>query len=834
MLLGLAALGLAACFTGPAWGQDFKRPDGSVPLPLDWSDQHLIYTVGFTPEQASKMQADPRYFVAAHAHGKALTDAMAGIGYPAVTRKTTAGAPVAIVRTAGATRGTPPVERALPAAKTKQGLNKDWSVSLGVGGVAAGMYPAKYDFDVNAAPNCTNDFAVFPVNTTTGSTRSKVVATFTTSASSAGSVKFVVTPNGQSAVTLTLNAVTSGSTNSTQFVVSTSTNQEATDATNLATAINDNLSTTTPASARMVAIPNVPSAGDVNVYALAPGTAATISSSVVSGISNLSVAATNGTDGSQADIVGFNQLYSGTSPSPYCTGLSFPEFTFSYAAGVGGVATSPVLTLDGKQIIFVENDSNIGAILHHLTIGSGTKEYGTCTNSGTATPTCAIHAVTPDGSGGSTATDDMLPLDLALVTAGTVDVDSYSSPFVDYATNDLYVGDNTGHLAAFSGAYDGGTLAYVGGNFPVTVSANALTAPVVDVSGSPVDIFIGDSGGFLYQYTTAGVIVGTKLTLTTNSGAGGVRDGAVVDSTNSVGYVTAGCDSAGTLPQLTQFGYTGSGLTAKATADINYTGGSTSTNSCGSSIPMYRPALNNIYYTAGIGGTNAGVTVCETNDNGRWYSAVVTYEFSGGTMSTSYTGFRYTSVSAATTCSPLTEFYGLDVSKTPTAVTTATGNPTTVTVTVSNTFVAKQYVTIAGVNSGTGGCSGAVATAIDGEQVLATASGTAITFTIPVSTASNGTCTLSTPTAVGPTQDYLFYGTNIPEAFTYLLPSTSVGSGGSSATNTTTADVAGGTSGMIIDNDSGDGQASSIYFGTLAACSGSNYCAIKLTQSGLL
>jgi hypothetical protein len=822
-------LGLAACLTGPALGQDFKRPDGSVPLVMDWSDQHVVYTVGFTPEQASKMQGDPRYFVAAHAHGAALTNAMSEIGYPTITKKTLTSATAASPTTASATTAHTTSEGVIPAAKQKPkpALNKDWSVSLGAGGVAAGMYPAKYVYDVNAAPDCTNDFVVFPINTTTGSSRSKVVATFSSSASSAGSVTFKVTPSGGSAVSLTLTAITSGVPTSTQFTVSTSANQQATDATNLATAINANLSST--AAARMVALA---SGGAVTIYTLAPGTAATLSAPVInSGIANLSFAGVvTGTNGTQANIVGFNQLYSGS--SPFCTGLTYPEFIFSYASGVGGVATSPVLSLDGTQIAFVENDANIGAILHVLTKATGSTEHGTCTNSGTATPTCATAAVTPGVSGGSTASDQMLPLDLALVTADTVDVDSYSSPFVNYGTNDAYVGDTTGHLAAFTGVF-ASTLAYAGGSFPVTVSANALTSPVVDVSGSPVDIFIGDSGGFLYQYSTAGAIVGTKLTLTTNSGAGGVRDGAVVDSTNSVGYVTAGCDSGGTLPQLTQFGYTGSGLSNKATADINYTGGSTSTNSCGTGIHMYHPALNNIYYTAGIGGTNAGVTVCETNDNGAWYSAIVTYEFSGGTMSTSYTGFRYTSVSAGTTCSPLTEFYGLDVSKTPTAVTTANGNPTTVTVTVSNTFVAKQYVTIAGVTSGTGGCSSAVATAIDGEQVLATASGTAITFTIPVSTATAGTCTLSTPTAVGPTQDYLFYGTSTPEAFTYLLPSTSVGSGGSSATNTTTADVAGGTSGMIIDNDSSDGQASSIYYGTLGFCTGSVYCAIKLTQSAL-
>ena len=49
-------------------------------------------------------------------------------------------------------------------------VNRDWSISLGTGGMAASMYPAKYTFDVNATPTCTAvsaavpDFVVYTVN----------------------------------------------------------------------------------------------------------------------------------------------------------------------------------------------------------------------------------------------------------------------------------------------------------------------------------------------------------------------------------------------------------------------------------------------------------------------------------------------------------------------------------------------------------------------------------------------------------------------------------------------------------------------------------------------
>jgi hypothetical protein len=76
--------------------------------------------------------------------------------------------------------------------------------------------------------------------------------------------------------------------------------------------------------------------------------------------------------------------------------------------------------------------------------------------------------------------------------------------------------------------------------------------------------------------------------------------------------------------------------------------------------------------------------------------------------------------------------------------------------------------------------------------------------------------------------------------YTLLLPNSLLVAQGDppiiTATNTT--DVAGGTSATTVDNDSTAGQASSIYFGTLATSTTicgttAAYCAVKLTQAGL-
>ncbi len=181
-------------------------------------------------------------------------------------------------------------------------MKKDWAISLGAGGVAQGMWPAKFSFNVNAPPSCTSDFLVFPVNTSTGNTRAKVVGTFTGEPTSGQTASVTITPTGGTAVTLTLTA--SNTTNTAlDFQVSSTT---ATNATNLAAAINRNLSGT--AGDRIVA---VVSGTTVTVYALTPGTRVTLTTAET--LANFSWGAvTAGTNGAQANIVGFNHLYSGS------------------------------------------------------------------------------------------------------------------------------------------------------------------------------------------------------------------------------------------------------------------------------------------------------------------------------------------------------------------------------------------------------------------------------------------------------------------------------------------------------------------------------------------
>lgn len=769
----------------PDFARYLARPDGSMPLILDWSNRHVIYTTGHTAEQADRMAKDPRAYAAFLAHGK-------------VPRRHD---PI----------GPHPVSK-------PRTLKRDWAVSLGSGETGWGVYPAKYSFDVNAPPSCTNDFVVFPQGAATGSSRANVLGTFTGDPMIGQTVSITITPTGSSPVTLTLAA---GTTNSgTTFAVS-GTNYVNTDAANLAAAINRNLS-----SVALDEVVAVKVANTLTLYALTAG--AGVALSTANNLSNFSWGPVlAGKSGSQANLVGFNNLYAG-SGSPLCAGYTYPTFKFSYAAGAGAAATSPVLSLDGRKIAFVENDGSeenytLGAILHVLTLGTGT-EYGGCTNNGTAAPTCATAAVIPGSTPGSNATDYMLPLGVMAVQGPVLAPtdDANSSPFVDYSNDVLYVGDSLGNLFSVSPVFGAGTPA-VNSGFPIAVDLpNALTSPVADV-GNTGNIFVGDDSQRLYNVTSAGVVEG-YITVGYNDLAFG--DGPVVDSTNGVGYAVAACNAVnGANPVVVQFSTTATGSPGVlATAEL-------SASRCITVLPMYNATPGNSYFTKGISSSTPGnngelLVAYDSEPNG----SLAQLQFTSGIMNTTaeytdtdnggFNGYYF---------SPLTEFYGNDQAYTIGSV-AQSGNTVTVT-TTANSFVSTQVVVISGIETGTGGCTSAAASAIDGEQTVTLTSPTTFTFTSAVNTnigGANGICNLASALATGPTQDYLFFSSTLPEMFAFDLPLTS-DTQTPASTNTTSVGYGGpigGEGGIIIDNDSSDGQASSIYF----SASG---LAIKLTQAGL-
>ena len=127
---------LSALSLRPAIGQNGPMRIG---LPQDWSQNHFFYTNPTSFADQMRLQQDPRYFFQQWARAAQARKPKPGPG-----------------------PGSSP--------------DVDWSYSLQTGKVAAGMYPAKFSFDVNATADCT-DFVVFALDVAGNSTSASAAQT---------------------------------------------------------------------------------------------------------------------------------------------------------------------------------------------------------------------------------------------------------------------------------------------------------------------------------------------------------------------------------------------------------------------------------------------------------------------------------------------------------------------------------------------------------------------------------------------------------------------------------------------------------------------------------
>jgi hypothetical protein len=200
------------------------------------------------------------------------------------------------------------------------------------------------------------------------------------------------------------------------------------------------------------------------------------------------------TSGTQANLVGINNLYTGATPA--CnSGSPWVAFAYNTVTQTGGqIETSPVLSSDGTKVAFVESTS-AGSYFHVLVlpnpIPTPPAQDGTVLS-----PLTPTSCTTPTTAGCMTT--------LTIETSAT---NSNSSPWVDYNTDTAYVGANNGVLYKITPVFGGGTPALVSdpGNWPVAVSTNkyntTLTSPIVDDNAGL--IFLGDGEGYLYSVKLA-------------------------------------------------------------------------------------------------------------------------------------------------------------------------------------------------------------------------------------------------------------------------------------------------------------------------------------------
>ncbi|HXY14192.1 MAG TPA: hypothetical protein VEI26_06815 [Terriglobales bacterium] len=234
----------------------------------------------------------------------------------------------------------------------------------------------------------------------------------------------------------------------------------------------------------------------------------------------------------QANILAFNNLYTGTASSscpngpqtPPTTNYTQPTFMWSYEVGTGAVNLSPVLSLDGTKVAFVESATHGMFDVLKWVSGQGT----------------SATAPAVPGTGGSSAV--RLDYTNTTVTGCTANAaaNSDSSPYIDYGSDSAYVGANNGELYRISGVFNGTPAV----QYCVTVNAGTnLTSPVYDsVTNS---VFVSD-GHSVYAYTpgpTGFTKVGS-ITVADAAVAGNpIILSPIVDSTNGFVYVFSSADA---------------------------------------------------------------------------------------------------------------------------------------------------------------------------------------------------------------------------------------------------------------------------------------------------
>jgi hypothetical protein len=327
-----------------------------------------------------------------------------------------------------------------------------------------------------------------------------------------------------------------------------------------------------------------------------------------------------GTTGGQANLVAYNNLYSGTSPTGMCG--TAPTVLFAYnittASTTGKIVTSLILSEDGTKIGFVESLTG-SAIFHVLTWTAG---HGTL--KAAAAPS-SMTSLTFSATAGSTS----------------------SSPWIDYGNDIVYLGDDSGVIHKITGVFKG-TPTLAGAPWPVTVSSGYhLTPPVLDATLGA--LMVGSANGNLYKISTSTGVLSTGLPIGAGT-SGGIYAAPIVDVTNGTTFVVVANDGkeGGALVQLDT-----SDLTEISKSSLGQAAFS------GTAMRLYEPAFSNGYFTKPSSGV---VRLCGTGtaDTTPWQYA---FGFNAANNMKTTASFSQQLInSTAARCTGWTEFFNPNIS----------------------------------------------------------------------------------------------------------------------------------------------------------------------------
>jgi hypothetical protein len=236
--------------------------------------------------------------------------------------------------------------------------------------------------------------------------------------------------------------------------------------------------------------------------------------------------------GGQANLVALKNLYSGTSPTGLCG--TAPTFLFSYAIGSGGSLLSPVLSLNGQKVAWIENTTGGHAVLHVTTwlTGQGTNATTGAVGIGSGAAACI-------SAGSCDIAIDYTSSAYSGCTA-SANTNTNSEIYVDYASDTAFVGADNGILYHLKGIFNGAPTF----DFCINVNTSAgtgMSGGVYDPLLSPPELFIADSKK-IYAYTVGATSYTLKATYTYGTGTI-TGPGPVLDAFNNFIYAFSASDA---------------------------------------------------------------------------------------------------------------------------------------------------------------------------------------------------------------------------------------------------------------------------------------------------
>jgi hypothetical protein len=487
----------------------------------------------------------------------------------------------------------------------------------------------------------------------------------------------------------------------------------------------------------------------------------------------------------QATIVAFKNLYVGGCPGAPST----PSVFWAYNTGAGATASlSPVLSIDGSQVAFIQTISGTASLVILKMADSG----------GTATLPIAPTLTTPAGYRACAAP--------CFTTLSLGAANSNSAPFYLYdSTDTLYVGDNIGRLHRFAGVFRGTPAVVIG--WPVTVTVGGVTAgvlnsPVYDfgTGSTPIPrVFLSDTKpagaapqcpaeqpgrpcGRVYS-VTVGATPSFSASSALDCGTG-FKDPPIVDSTRQSVYafIGSGCD----IPNQVGNSYINRFITDAVSGTganfVSFVNGQNGANLNTLNTTGRVGTFDNLYFS---GSTQGKMYACV---NGRIYRILAATNGNLSALSVFSTPVNDVADDSTSACSPVTEFLGNKAGTAPTTLTApigATGQ--TLSVASTTNWAQNDYIQI-------------------DSEIMQIISVTPTTLTVNRPQLGTTAAAHSTNAVVQNIADRIFVSVaangNAAGCFGACVYSYNVTTGTATGTPSNGLTATGGTSGIVIDSKS--------------------------------